>query len=180
MSAKTLSITVFLFTALTLTHAAFIDYRSGISESQNKASQNDRLPNQISYLQTRKFGVETAIMFGRTDIWRGITKQRWIEKCLCCGVFELLVKMRGGPTRVRMLELLATPKNKLQVSNEIGIDWKAVDRHIDKMLYHGLVKQVSTAGTCTTYVVTEKGRCALSLVKPGCSYDADVLQSECL
>lgn len=177
MSAKTLSMIVFFFTALTLTHAAFIDYRSGISESQSKAA-SDRLPNQISYLQTRKFGVETAIMFGRTDIWRGVTRQRWTEKCLCCGVFELLVKMKGGPTRVRMLELLATPKNKLQMSNELGIDWKAVDRHMDRMLYHGLIQQVSTAGTCTTYVVTEKGRCALSLVREPDS--ADILQSECL
>ncbi len=174
MSARILNITVLLFTALTLTHAAFVDYRSGISESQSKAA-SDRLSNQMSYLQTRKFGVETAVMFGRNDIWRGATKQRWTEKCLCCGVFELLVKMKGGPTRVRMLELLSMPKNKLQVSNELGIDWKAVDRHMDKMLYHGLIQQVTTAGTSTTYVVTEKGRCALSLVR-----EPDILQPECL
>jgi len=48
--------------------------------------------------------------------------------------------MRGGPTRRRLLRLLAQPRNKLQLANEAGIDWKAVDRHIGRMLECSLVR----------------------------------------
>jgi hypothetical protein len=156
--AKALSMTVFFFTALTLAHAGFIDYRSGVSESQR-----DKQLNQMQYLQTRKFGVESPLTFGR-EIWRGMTRQRWTEKCLCCGVFELLVSTRGGPTRVRMLRLLVSPKNKLQLSKDLGIDWKAIDRRVDRMLKFGLVQVVDTAGTSTTFVLSQKGANALSLL----------------
>jgi predicted ArsR family transcriptional regulator len=71
--------------------------------------------------------------------------------------------MRGGPTRLRLLKLLAEPRNKLQMANELGIDWKAVDRHVERMLAYGLVKVIAVAGTCTVYSITEKGTRALAL-----------------
>ncbi|AIF84373.1 hypothetical protein NTE_02320 [Candidatus Nitrososphaera evergladensis SR1] len=156
--AKAASVTIVLFTALTLTHAAFVDYRTS-------AGGGDKSLGQMPYLQNRKFGVEmSSLSFGR-DSWRGQVRQKWTECGLCCGVYELLVRMKGGPTRARLLALLAAvPKNKLQLANESGIDWKAVDRHVERMLEFGLVQAVATAGTCTMYAITEKGSRALALV----------------
>lgn len=150
------SVTIVLFTALTLTHAAFVDYRS--------TGGNDKSLSQMPYLQNRKFGVETSLLSFERDSWRGQVRQKWTECGLCCGVYELLVRMKGGPTRARLLALLAEmPKNKLQLANESGIDWKAVDRHVERMLDFGLVQVVATAGTCTIYAITEKGVRALAL-----------------
>lgn len=52
-AAKTASIDV-VFRALTLTHAAFVDYRSGTSDARADTKQL----NQMHYLQTRKFGID--------------------------------------------------------------------------------------------------------------------------
>lgn len=156
-AAKTASIVIALFTALTLTHAAFVDYRSGATDARAEAKQL----NQMQYLQTRKFGIEWHSMLG--ECFRGKTRHRWTEGGMCAGVYELLVQMRGGPTRIKLLALLAEPRNKLQLANELGIDWKAVDRHVEKMLEFSLVQVSAVAGTCTVYVTTEKGKRALAL-----------------
>jgi predicted transcriptional regulator len=116
----------------------------------------------MPYLQNRKFGVEMSLWLER-EPWRGQVRQEWIRNGVCCGAYEILVKMKGGPTRIKLLKLLAEPRNKLQLANESGIDWKAVDRHVERMLQYGLVKVVAVAGTCTVYSITEKGTRALAL-----------------
>jgi hypothetical protein len=115
-AAKTASIVVALFTVFTLTHAAFVDYRSGASDGRAEVKQL----NQMQYLQTRKFGIEWHTFLG--ECFRGKTRHRWTESGMCAGVYELLVQMKGGPTRTRLLALLAEPKNKLQLANELGMD----------------------------------------------------------
>lgn len=171
MSAKSLSLAVFLFTALTLTHAAFVDYRSGAAETQPqfKTMQDSKIAaNQMLYLQARKLaGAELTLNIGGSDkrgIWRGATRAKWTENGLCCGVFELLIRMKGGATRMMLLKSLAEPKNKLQLSHELGIDWKAVDGHIAKLLQFSLVQEILTVGTSKVYSITQKGRRALELV----------------
>jgi hypothetical protein len=171
MSTKSLSLAVFLFTALTLTHAAFVDYRSGAAETQPqfRTMQDSKMAaNQMQYLQARKLaGAEITIDAGGSDrrsVWRGAIKSRWTEGGLCCGVFELLVRMKGGATRIMILRSLQEPKNKLQISHELGIDWKAVDGHVAKMLQFSLVQEVLTVGTAKVYSITQKGRRALELI----------------
>lgn len=153
--ARAASITIVLFTALTLTHAAFVDYRT-------TGERTDKNPAQMPYLQNRKFGVEMSLSLER-ESWRGQVRQEWIKNSVCCGAYEILVKMRGGPTRVKLLKILGEPRNKLQLANELGIDWKAVDRHVERLLAYGLVKVIAVAGTCTVYSITEKGSRALAL-----------------
>lgn len=157
--ARTMSIVVAVFMALTLTHAAFVDYRTGSDRGDPKQM------GQMQYLQARKFGVEMSFVTLGRDCWRGKIRQKWTESGLECAVFELLARMRGGPTRAKLLAMLVQPRNKLQLANEAGIDWKAVDRHIDRMMEHGLVQIAATAGTCTVYVATEKGKRALDVLK---------------
>lgn len=171
MSTKTISLAVFLFTALTLTHAALVDYRSGAAETQPqfKTMQDSKIGgNQMLYLQARKLaGAELSLGdFGadsRRGVWRGLTRSRWTEMGLCCGVFDLLVNMRGGRTRTMLLRSLLEPKNKLQLSHEFGIDWKAVDGHMTRLLQYGLADEIMIVGTCRVYATTRKGKCALEL-----------------
>src|SRR6185503_11492071 len=167
MSTKSLSMAVFLFAAVTLTHAAFIDYRSGAAEIQPqfRTMQDSKIAeNQMLYLQARKLACTELTLEARgpkNGFWRGLVRSRWTESGLCCGVFELLVRMKGGETRTNLLRSLLEPKNKLQLSRELGIDWKAVDGHIAKLLQFALVQEVFMVGTCKVYSITQKGKHAL-------------------
>lgn len=169
LSRKSLSLAVFLFAAVTLTHAAFVDYRSGAAEIQPqfKTMQDSKIAaNQMAYLQARKLAGAELIIDVRAPkrgLWRGVVKSKWTESGLCCGVFELLIKMKGGQTRIGLLKSLFEPRNKLQLSRELGMDWKAIDNHIARLLQFSLVQEVFTVGTCKVYCITQKGRRALEL-----------------
>jgi hypothetical protein len=143
---------------------------SGAAETQPqfRTTQDSKMAaNQMIYLQARKLAeAEIALDVGGNDrrsTWRGAIKSKWTESGLCCGVFELLVKMKGGRTRTMVLRSLLEPKNKLQLAHELGIDWKAVDRHMAKLLQYSLVTEVVTVGTCKVYAITQKSRQALEL-----------------
>jgi hypothetical protein len=171
MSTRTGSLALFLFTALTLTHAAFIDYRSGAAETQPQfRTTQDKMAGQMLYLQARKLSGALNLdvgLYNSHGTWRGVLRSKWTESGLCCGVFELLVKMKGGRTRTMLLRSLLEPKNKLQLSHELGIDWKAVDGHMTKLLQFSLVGEIVAAGTCRVYAITQKGMRALELADNG-------------
>lgn len=176
MSTKTISLSLFLFTALTLTHAAFVNYRSGAAEIQPQFRTDTGpmlLANQMAYLQTRKYAAAELLVenFARGPAWKGTTRLTWTGSSLCCGVFELLVCMKGSGTRRILLKSLAEPKNKLQLARELGIDWKAVDGHMRKLAIYGLVTEAAVVGTCRLYAITQKGKCALRLLgeMPDCN-----------
>lgn len=171
MSTKALSLALFLFTALTLTHAAFVNYRSGAAELQPQYRTDPGkllLANQMMFLQARKIAAPQLAVESyaseKRAVWRGVTRNAWTERGLCCGVFELLVGMKGGRTRTAILRSLSRPKNKLQMAHELGIDWKAVDSHMRKLLAYALVLEWALVGTCRVYIITEKGRHALELL----------------
>jgi hypothetical protein len=124
----------------------------------------------MAFLQTRKFAaldlaLENYGNGSRRTIWRGETRSSWTDNGLCCGVFELLTKMKGGKTRTRILKALPDPKNKLQLAHELGADWKAVDNHMKKLLFYGLVAEIAVVGTCRLYAITQKGARALELME---------------
>ncbi len=176
MSTKALSLALFLFTALTLTHAAFVNYRSGAAELQPQYRADPSkvlLANQMMFLQARKIAGPQLAVEGyaaeKRAVWRGVTKNSWTERGLCCGAFELLVNMKGGRTRTVILRSLLRPKNKLQMAHELGIDWKAVDSHMRRLLAFGLALEWALVGTCRVYVISEKGRHALELLEPECN-----------
>jgi predicted transcriptional regulator len=59
---------------------------------------------------------------------------------------------------------LDSPKNKLQLATALGIDWKAVDKHVQVLEKNAIIKPASTSGTATFYEVTEKGRRLMQLL----------------
>lgn len=59
--------------------------------------------------------------------------------------------------------LAAVPKNRLQLSHELDIDWRAVDGHINKPLNYGFVAEAATVGTCKVHAITQKAIRALEL-----------------
>lgn len=82
---KTLSIALFFFTALTLTHAAFVNYRSGGAETQEPrfrtvAADGNSMLSQMLCLKQSKFAGPELVMgdygsdHSRRSIWRGLIK----------------------------------------------------------------------------------------------------------
>jgi len=102
--------------------------------------------------------------FGAALIWRGHVRSVWGQSRFSYDTFRLLVKMRGAQTRLRLMRSLNPPKNKLQLATALGIDWKAVDKHIQVLQKNGLIHAASTSGTAVFYEVTEKGRSLMQVI----------------
>lgn len=100
-----------------------------------------------------------------TLVWRGRIRSQWRKKGYDYDVFRLVARMRGSPTRVKLMNLmLSGQKNKLQLAKELGVDWKTVDNHMDMLLAAGLVHESETIGSAKYYAVTENGKKVLSLL----------------
>ena len=105
------------------------------------------------------------VVFGAALIWRGHVRSVWGQSRFSYETFRLLVKMRGAPTRLKLMHSLNPPKNKLQLAAVLAIDWKAVDKHVHVLEKNGLIQAASTSGTATFYEVTEKGRDLLQVLE---------------
>ncbi len=97
-----------------------------------------------------------AVFFG-VLIWRGHVRSVWGRSRFSYDTFRLLVRMRGAQTRLRLMHTLSEPKNKLQLAKALGIDWKAVDKHVQMLERNGIIHPASTSGTATFSELTEKG-----------------------
>jgi predicted transcriptional regulator len=89
----------------------------------------------------------------------------WGQSRFSYDTFRLLVKMRGAQTRLKLMQSLNPPKNKLQLATALAIDWKAVDKHVQVLEKNGLIRTASTSGTATFYEITEKGRSLLQVLE---------------
>ncbi len=78
-------------------------------------------------------------------------------------VYDLMVRMRGGGSRLALLRVMETPRHRLELARETGIDWKEVDREVGVMERFGLVKVCAESGTVKMYQTTEQGRLLLEL-----------------
>jgi predicted transcriptional regulator len=109
----------------------------------------------------RDFGLPALVswtVFVAALIWRGHVRSVWGQSRFSYDTFRLLVRMRGAQTRLKLMRSLNSPKNKLQLATALGIDWKAVDKHVQVLEKNGLIHASSTSGTATFYQVTEKGK----------------------
>jgi predicted transcriptional regulator len=96
-------------------------------------------------------------------VWRGRARARYSEMGFGSDVFELFMKMKGGTTRIKVLNTLATPKDRLQLAEELGVDWKTVDRHVQILHKYGFVTEQAAYGTVRLYQVIPMGRMLLNL-----------------
>jgi DNA-binding HxlR family transcriptional regulator len=96
-------------------------------------------------------------------VWRGRVRARYSEMGFGSDVFELFMKMKGGATRIKVLNTLATPKDRLQLAEELGVDWKTVDRHVQILHKYGFVTEQAAYGTVRLYQVTPMGKMLLNL-----------------
>jgi hypothetical protein len=96
-------------------------------------------------------------------VWRGKVRAQWRERGFDSDVFELFMRMKGGATRVRVLSKLSSPKDRLQLAEELGVDWKTVDRQVGILSKYGLVREEAAYGTVRLYEVTPMGKMILNI-----------------
>jgi DNA-binding MarR family transcriptional regulator len=93
-------------------------------------------------------------------------------------VFELFMRMKGGATRIKVLNTLSIPKDRLQLAEELGVDWKTVDRHIQILNRYGFVREQAAYGTVRLYEVTPIGKMLLNLFEDLERTDGPVTHSQ--
>ena len=98
-------------------------------------------------------------------IWRGHTKTRWERLGYDKDAFQLMTRMKGAATRLKLLESLDTPMDRYQLANKLGLDWKSIDRQTEVLGRYGLIREQEAYGRVKMYSITENGRMMLSLVK---------------
>ncbi len=98
-------------------------------------------------------------------IWRGRMKSRWMGLGFDSDVFGLFVRMKGGKTRLRLLDALSLPKDRQQLALELGLDWKGVDRHLMLMKKYGFVDDRVAYGKVRMYQLTPLGVSLLKLLQ---------------
>jgi predicted transcriptional regulator len=102
---------------------------------------------------------------GGTLIWRGRVRSAWSKQGYDYDTFKLVAKMRGSPTRIRLLNAInSSSKNKLQLAKELDVDWKTMDNHIAMLLQSRLVEEKTVIGTSKYYAITHDGAKVLSLL----------------
>ena len=98
-------------------------------------------------------------------IWRGHTRSKWERLGYDKDAFQLMTRMKGAATRLKLLESLDTPMDRYQLANRLGLDWKSIDRQTEVLGRYGLIREQEAYGRVKMYSITENGRTMLSLVK---------------
>jgi len=110
-----------------------------------------------------------------TLIWRGKVRSQWRKQGYDYDTFRLVAKMRGSATRIELLNAITeTPKNKLQLAKELGVDWKTVDNHIEMLLKNCLVEEKMSIGTSRYYGATKNASRILLLLSSDASTAEDL------
>jgi len=105
------------------------------------------------------------VLVGGIWIWRGKVKSRWQSLGFDSGTFDLFMTMKGAETRFSLLGALLTPKDRLQLAEELGLDWKAIDYHINLFNKYGLVYEQQVTGRVKMYQLTTLGEMLLGLLR---------------
>lgn len=97
-------------------------------------------------------------------IWNDKIKKNWESNGYDYDMFRLVAKMRGSPVRIKILNSTKLPKNKLQLSRELDMNWKTIDSHVDLLLKNKLLEEMAVIGTATYYIISENGKKVLTLL----------------
>jgi hypothetical protein len=105
------------------------------------------------------------VAVGGMWIWRGRMRSKWTDLGFDSDVFTLFVRMKGAKTRIRLLDALSVPKDRLQLAEELGLDWKSVDRHVAVMKKYGFLDDKIAYGRVKMYQLTPVGLSLLKLLQ---------------
>lgn len=97
-------------------------------------------------------------------VWRGRMRTKWQEVGFDREVFKLFMKMKGGGTRVQVLKNLRSPKDRAQIAQELGLDWRTIDDHVKRLQNHGFIRAKSAYGNVKIYELTAMGNALLGLI----------------
>lgn len=100
-----------------------------------------------------------------TSLWYQRTTAAWRKMGFDSDVFQLLMRTKGGPTRIRLLKSLTTSKNRLELSRELGYDWNVIDRHIRILVKYGMIEETNAYGSVKLYKLTGTGEKLLQLIE---------------
>ncbi len=100
-----------------------------------------------------------------TVIWKGKIRSSWKLSGYDYDTFKMITKMRGSPMRIKLLDALTLPKNKLQLAKELNVDWKTIDNHVKVLKENNFIEEMTVVGTSTYYIITEKGKNLNKLLK---------------
>lgn len=129
-------------------------------EPQPPAQISDTVYDSSVYILPITWGA-----VGGTLIWRGKVRSAWSKQGYDYDTFKLVAKMRGSPTRIRLLNAINnSSKNKLQLAKELDVDWKTIDNHIVMLLQSRLVEERTVVGTSKYYAITHDGTKVLALL----------------
>jgi hypothetical protein len=125
------------------------------------------VPSVIRFFEGHSLALAPSswIAVGCMWIWRGRMRSKWTDLGFDSDVFGLFVKMKGGKTRIRLLDALSLPKDRLQLAQELGLDWKGVDRHLVIMKKYGFVDDRVAYGKVRMYQLTPMGASLLRLLQ---------------
>ena len=154
--------------AIASTSAIFIigaqSYATSQSGATNSASNHVAIYDSygafipISIASWLGFGVVLAF-------WRGsYGRSAWRKAGLDKNVYDLMVKMRGGNSRLRLLRNLESPRQRNELSQLTGMDWKEVDRQVYLLQSYGLVSVYAESGSVKMFKLTEQGHLFLKLM----------------
>jgi DNA-binding transcriptional ArsR family regulator len=99
-----------------------------------------------------------------TLVWKGKLRTVWKTQGYDYDTFKMIAKMRGSPTRIKLLNSLNVPKNKLQLAKELDLDWKAIDNHMKVLQKNNFVEEMVMIGTSKYYLISKKGKNILKLL----------------
>jgi len=66
---------------------------------------------------------------------------------------------------MKLLQALNAPKDRSQLAQELKLDWKAVDRHVQLLQRYNFIKQDSAYGQIILYTITPDGDRLLHLMQ---------------
>lgn len=64
-----------------------------------------------------------------------------------------------------ILKILDAPKTRQLIAQELGLDWKTVDRHMESLLRNNLIREICSLGRVGYYARTENANKLLALVE---------------
>ncbi len=97
-------------------------------------------------------------------IWRGRIRSVWTRQGYDYETFRLVARMKGSHLRVRLLSTASLPKNRMQLAEELDVDWKTIDNHVEVLLKNKLIDEIAQVGNSKYYIISEHGKRILSLI----------------